>query len=106
MNDFLKKIFKRTDDEIDNYQFKNIEDIILKCSALRECRRHSDAIRLFERFDNEIMESDYAINSLTTILKICQESFDTPRMIRYAKRLRDLAPDHPWVIELKKYHSI
>lgn len=106
MKDFFKKIFRRTRDEIDNYQYKDVEDIILTCSALRGYRRHSDAIRLYERFDNEIMESDYEINGLTTILKICQENFDTPRMIRYAKRLRILAPDHPWVIELSKYHSI
>lgn len=106
MRDFFKKIFRRTADEIDHYHFKDVEDIILKCSALRDNRRNSDAIRLYERFDNEIMESDYEINGLTTILKICQENFDTPRMILYAKRLKVLSPDHPWVIELRKHYSI
>jgi hypothetical protein len=106
MKDFFKKIFRGTADEIDNYQFKNVEDIILKCTVLSSCRRHLDAIRLYEKFENEIRESDYEINSLTTILKICQENFDTPGMIHYAKRLRLIAPDHPWIKELKKYHSI
>ena len=105
MMDILKKIFRRTDDEVDNYQFKNVEDIILKCVALSSSSRFSDAIKLYERFENEIMESDVEINALTTILKICQENFDTPRIIQYAKRLRIIAPNHTWIKE-KKYHSI
>lgn len=106
MKDFFKQLFRGSGDEIDNYEYNNAEDIILKCSELRSDKRHSDAIRLYEKFTDEIMESDYEIVGLTTIIKICQENFDTPRMVSYANRLKSIAPDHPWVTELSKYYLV
>ncbi len=103
---FKKKTIKRSGDEIDNHQFKSVEDIILTLTTLSGFKRYSDAIRLFERFENEIKGSEYEIDSLIAILKICQKKFDTPRMIRFAKRLKVLDPNHPWVVELIKYYPI
>ena len=51
MKEFFKKLFGKSGDEIDNYQYKGAEDIIMTCSALRGYNRHSDAIRLYEKFD-------------------------------------------------------
>lgn len=105
MKDFFQKLFGITGDEIDCYQYKGVEDIILTCSALRGYNRHSDAIRLYEKFEKQIIDSDYELVGLTTIIKICQENSDTPRMLNFAKRLKNLAPDHPWVAELSKNHN-
>lgn len=106
MKEFFKKLFGKSGDEIDNYQYKGAEDIIMTCSVLRGYNRHSDAIRLYEKFDQQIIDSDYEVVGLTTIIKICQENFDIPTMVNYAKRLKVLAPDHPWVIELNKYNTL
>lgn len=105
MREFFKHLFQKQKNDIDSYQYKGAEDIILTCSVLRGYNRHDDAINLYEKHENEIENSDYEIVGLTTIIKICQESFDTPKMLKYANKLKNLAPDHPWIIELSKHQE-
>ncbi|MBJ2125573.1 hypothetical protein [Flavobacterium sp. IB48] len=106
MKDFFKNLFRKSGDEIDNYEYKGAEDIIITCSSLRACNRHSDAIRLYEKFEQKIATSDYDMPGLTTIIKICEENSAIDKMINYAKALKKIAPDHPWVIELSKRYTL
>ena len=85
MIDFFKKLFNLDGDDVDNYQYKGLEDIILTCSTLRGYEGNTNAIRQHEKFETQIKESDYYIVELTNIVKICQEGFDTPRMVKHSK---------------------
>ena len=71
MKDIFKKIFRKAVDEDDYCQLKNDEDIILMCGVINRSSQFSDAIKLYESFENEIMESKIDINDLKTKLKIC-----------------------------------
>lgn len=103
---FLKKLQDTPKDEIDNYQYIGAEHVILTCAQLRILRRHTDALRLFEKFEKEIILSEYELAGLTTIIEICKEHSYVTKIIKYVKRLKSLCPNHPYVIELGKQYSI
>lgn len=49
------------DYKIEKFQYKNTEDIIITCTKLRALDRHLEAIKLYEKFENEIVLSDFEL---------------------------------------------
>lgn len=103
---FFRQLQDTPKDEIDNYQYIGAEHVILTCNQLRILRRHSDALRLYEKFEKEIILSQYEIVGLTTIIEICIEYSYVTKIIKYVTRLKSLCPNHPYVIELSKQYQI
>lgn len=99
MDDFLSQ-------GIHNYQFESEEDIVMIISGLRGLRQYNTAIELYQKYEATLNASDISPVALTNIIQVCNDSKNIPLLIQYTKELKATHPDHPFVIEISKYHSI
>lgn len=95
MEEFYKKLQKMELFEIENFQYKTVMDVIITCTKLKELNRHLDSIRLYEKFESEIVLSEFEIDGLTTMIEICKEISDEKKMFYFVERFKKLAPSHP-----------
>ncbi|MES2728282.1 MAG: hypothetical protein V4643_14330 [Bacteroidota bacterium] len=99
MNDFQSQ-------GVNNYQFQNEEDIVLIISGLRGLRQHNTAIQLYQKYEQQLKQSKILPVALTNIIEVCNESKNTILLVQYTKELKNIYPDHPYVVELSKFHSL
>lgn len=102
MEEFYKKLQKMELFEIENFQYKTVKDVITTCSKLKELNRHLDSIRLYEKFEIEIVLSEFEVVGLITMIDVCKEISDESKMLEFAVKLKKLAPDHSKIIEMNK----
>lgn len=91
---------------LNNYQFKNEEDIVLIISGLHGLREYDTAVQLYQKYEQQLNQSEILPVALTNIIKVCDDSKKIDLLVKYAKELKDIYPDHPYVIEISKTHSI
>ncbi|WP_162926933.1 hypothetical protein [Flavobacterium psychrotrophum] len=106
INYYLQKIEDYQSEGIDSYRFNNIEDINLIISGLRGLQKHSEAEALFFKYEADLKSSEYWPVFLSVILQVFNESGNTKALITYTRELKKIYPDHPYVIEISKYHTI
>jgi len=99
MDDFRKQ-------GIDNYPFDNTDDIPVVISGLRGARQYQLALDLYKKYETTLQASDMYIVALSNIIQVCNDCGNTPLLIEYAKQLKALADDHPFVIELSKTYDL
>lgn len=99
MDDFLKQ-------GIDNYTFENTDDIPVVISGLRGARQYQLALDLYKKYETTLQASDMYIVGLSNIIQVCNDCGNTPLLIEYAKQLKVIADDHPFVIELEKKYTL
>ncbi|MCF8317280.1 MAG: hypothetical protein K9I02_00915 [Haliscomenobacter sp.] len=91
---------------VDNYIFENPEDIILTISGLRGGHQFQLAIDLYQKHETVLLHPDFSLVALTNIIEVCNDFQNIPLLTKYAKVLKVIAPDHPFVITLSKTHPI
>lgn len=99
MNDFIAQ-------GVNNYTFNNPEDMILTISGLRGAQRFQLAIDLYQKHESVLQHPDFSLVALTNIIEVCNDLKNITLLIKYAKELKSIAPDHPFIITLSKTHSI
>ena len=99
MNDFQ-------DQGVANYKFTNYDDIVLVISGLRGLHQYSTAIKLYQKYETILQSLDVFPVALSNIIEVCNDSKNIPLLIKYTKELKKIYPDHPYVIEISKFHSI
>ena len=99
INDFIAQ-------GVDNYTFENPEDMILTISGLRGAHQFQLAIDLYQKHELVLQHPDFSLVALTNIIEVCNDFNNIPLLIKYAKELKAIAPDHPFVITLSKSYSI
>lgn len=102
MKIFFRKLHKTSSGELDNYQYKGADHIILTCSQLLVLKKYNEAISLYEKFETEIILSEFEIAGLVIMIEVSLKNSDQRRMERFVKKLKTLVPDHPLIIELNK----
>lgn len=106
INAFIKKMDDFQKQGIDNYKFANSEDIVLIISGLRGLHQFDKAIELYQKYENILQHPDISPVALTNILQVCNDCKNIPLLIKYTKELKAIYPDHPFVIEVSKFHEI
>lgn len=91
---------------LNNYQFKNNEDIVLIISGLRGLQKYDAAVQLYQKYEKQLSHPDILPVALTNIIEVCNDSKKTDLLVKYTKELKSIHPDHPYVIELSKFYSI
>ncbi|MEL1243993.1 hypothetical protein AAEO56_06945 [Flavobacterium sp. DGU11] len=81
------------------------QDIVTNISSLRGQGRYTEAVKLFEDSSELLTGTDAELVALTTIIKAADESSDDVNIIKYAKRLKQLEPGHPYVAQISKKHK-
>ena len=99
MNDFQSQ-------GIDKYEFTNNEDIVLVISGLRGLHKFKLALELYQKYEINLQDPDIYPVALTNIIEVCNDSKNIPLLIKYTKELKAIHPDHPYVIEIAKFHTI
>jgi hypothetical protein len=61
----ILEIFGDKGDAIDRYTFKSNDDTVIQCAALHGARKYKDAIRIYEKFENMMYNSDLELVGLT-----------------------------------------
>lgn len=102
MEEFYKKLQKMELFEIENFQYKSAKDVISTCTKLRELNRHLDSIKLYEKFEREIVLSEFEIIGLVIMIDVCKEISDESKMLDFAMKLKGIAPDHSKIMEMNK----
>ncbi len=97
--------FKMPSGNNNTYVFTDVEKLVMDLTTLRAHRRHNDAIGIYKTVEPQTIDSPLELVGLTEIVKICDEANDTQSMLHYARRLRFLAPDHPYVLQLQKKYN-
>lgn len=106
VNDYIKKMNDFQAQGIAKYKFTNPEDIILIISGLRGLRQFQNAIDLYQKYEQTLQQQDVFPVALTNIIEVCNDFNNIPLLIKYTKELKAIYPDHPYVIEISKSHSI
>jgi hypothetical protein len=99
INDFIAK-------GVNNYTFNDPDDMILTISGLRGAQQFQLAIDLYQKHESTLKQPDFALVALTNIIEVCNYFKNIPLLIKYAKEMKLIAPDHPFVITLSKTHPI
>lgn len=102
MKTFFRKLHKTTSGEINNYQYKGADHIILTCSQLLVLKKYNDAISLYEKFESEIILSEFEIAGIVIMIEVCGKNSDQKKMLHFTNKLKTLVPDHPLLIELNR----
>ena len=87
-------------------EIANEEDIVLVISGLRGLQQHDTAVQLYQKYEQELTQSNILPVALTNIIEVCNESKKTDLLVKYTKELKNIYPDHPYVVEISKFHSI
>lgn len=95
MEEFYLKLQKMELFEIENFQYKSAKDVISTCTKLRELNRHLDSIKLYEKFEREIVLSEFEVVGLITMIEVCQDISDESKMLEFKVKLKKIATDHP-----------
>lgn len=103
---FTKLITDFQKQGIKNFKFSNNEQIILVISGLRGLRQYSTAIELYEKYESDLKNDELYPAALTNIVEVCNDFNETELLIKYTRQLKAIYPDHPYVIEISKHHSI
>lgn len=99
INDFLIQ-------GIDRYEFLNTADIIKIISALRKLGRFEEAIELYQKYETDLQDTDVYSVALSNIIMVCNECNNVILLIKYAKQLKAIYPDHPFVLNASKHQNI
>lgn len=102
MEEFYRKLQKMELFEIENFQYKSAKDVITTCTKLKELNRHLESIRLYEKFESEIVLSEFEVVGLITMIEVCQDISDESKMLKFAVKLKKLAPNHSKIVEMNK----
>lgn len=103
---YIQKMKDFQSQGLNNYQFQNEEDIVLVISGLRGLQQYDTAVQLYQKYEQELNHSDILPVALTNIIEVCNESKKTDLLVKYTKELKNIYPDHPYVVEISKFHSI
>ncbi len=106
VNALIKKMNDFQSQGIDKYKFANKEDIVLVISGLRGLHKFELAIELYQKYEMDLQDPDIYPVALTNIIEVCNDSKTIPLLIKYTKELKAIYPDHPYVIEISKFHTI
>lgn len=106
VNALIKKMNDFQSQGIDNYKFTDYDDIVLIISGLRGLHQYPKAIELYQKYESILQTLDVFPVALTNIIEVCNDSKNIPLLIKYTKELKAIYPDHPYVIEISKFHSI
>ena len=105
--DFInQKIESYLSQGIDKFHIDNGETIVLMISGLRALREFNSAIALYQKYDALLRNPDIYPVALTNILQVCNDCGNTKLLIRYAKELKAIEPNHPFVIKISKDHPL
>lgn len=106
IKDSIKKMNDFQVQGIAKYKFTNPADIVLIISGLRGLGQFQNAIDLYQKYEQTLQLQDVFPVALTNIIEVCTDFKNLPLLIKYTKELKAIYPDHPYVIEISKYHSI
>ncbi|MDY8136911.1 hypothetical protein [Aquimarina sp. 2201CG5-10] len=106
INRIIQNLKSYLSEGVDNYRFTNIDEIIHMISALGGAREYDEAIQLYQNKENDLKNSELYEAALTNIIKVCDEMGNKDLMIEYAKELKKTLPDHPYVLEISKNHTL
>lgn len=95
MEEFYKKLQKMELFEIENFQYKSAKDVITTCTKLKGLNRHLESIKLYEKFEREIVLSEFEVVGLITMIEVCQDISDESKMLEFKVKLKKIATDHP-----------
>ena len=105
-NAINKKIESYLNLGIDKFQIDDEQEIVLMISGLRALKEFNKATALYQKYESLLQKADIYPVALTNILQVCNDCGDTALLIKYAKELKAIYPDHPFVIKISKDHLL
>lgn len=106
VNALIKKMNDFQSQGSANYKFTDYNDIVIIIGGLRGLHQYSEAIELYQKYEPILQTLDVFPVALSNIIEVCNDSKRIPLLIKYTKELKAIYPDHPYVLEISKLHSI